>query len=136
MAQGYRQQYGLKMAYLVPANLYGPRDNFDPDSSHVIPALIRKYVDAKEAGADHITVWGSGQVCRKFLYVGGAAEGIVRASERYEGPDPVNLGTGEEITVENLVLEKPHSKQLSHPRKEIVATTGAGWKDAHRRRLK
>ena len=104
MAQGYRQQYGLKMAYLIPANLYGPGDNFDPKSSHVIPALIHKFVEAQEQGADHIVAWGSGRVSREFLYVSDAAEGIVRAAERYEGPEPVNLGTGEEITIADLAL--------------------------------
>ena len=102
MAQGYRQQYGLKMAYLVPANLYGPGDNFDPSSSHVIPALIRKFVEAQGQGADHIVAWGSGKVSREFLYVEDAAEGIVLASEAYEGAEPVNLGTGEEIRIEDL----------------------------------
>ena len=101
--QAYRQQYGLNSIYLLPVNLYGPRDNFDPASSHVIPALIKKCVDAVEAGDDTITVWGTGKATREFLYVGDAAEGIVLATERYEGDEPVNLGAGVEISVKDLV---------------------------------
>ena len=103
MAQGYRQQYGLKSIYLIPANLYGPRDSFDLEMGHVIPALIRKFLEAKEAGAPSVTVWGSGEVSREFLYVEDAAEGIVLAAERYDDPEPVNLGTGEEIRIKELV---------------------------------
>ena len=101
--QAYRQQYGLNSIYLLPVNLYGPRDNFDPASSHVIPALIKKCMDAVEAGDDTITVWGTGKATREFLYVADAAEGIVLAAERYEGEEPVNLGTGVEISVRDLV---------------------------------
>ncbi len=101
--QAYRQQYGFNAIYLLPVNLYGPGDNFDPRSSHVIPALIKKCVDAIESGADHIDVWGSGSASREFLYVDDAAEGIVLAAERYDGPEPVNLGTGQEITIRKLV---------------------------------
>lgn len=101
--QAYRQQYGLNSIYLLPVNLYGPRDNFDPTSSHVIPALIKKCMDAVEAGDDTITVWGTGKATREFLYVADAAEGIVLAAERYEGEEPVNLGTGVEISVRDLV---------------------------------
>ncbi|MDQ2854159.1 MAG: GDP-L-fucose synthase [Chloroflexota bacterium] len=101
--QAYRQQYGFNVIYLIPVNLYGPGDNFDPASSHVIPALIKKCVDAREAGADHIEVWGTGAASREFLYVDDAAEGIVLAAERYEGADPVNLGVGHEITIRDLV---------------------------------
>jgi GDP-L-fucose synthase len=101
--QAYRQQYGFNSIYLLPVNLYGPRDNFDPASSHVIPALITKCVDAIEAGDDTITVWGSGKATREFLYVADAAEGIVLAAERYEGDEPMNLGTGIEMAIRDLV---------------------------------
>jgi GDP-L-fucose synthase len=101
--QAYRAQYGFNAIYLIPVNLYGPGDNFDPASSHVIPALIRKCVEARQAGAAAIDVWGSGSASREFLYVDDAAEGIVLAAERYDGADPVNLGVGEEITIRDLV---------------------------------
>jgi GDP-L-fucose synthase len=101
--QAYRQQYGFNSIYLLPVNLYGPGDNFDPASSHVIPALIKKCVDAIESGADHIDVWGTGSASREFLYVDDAAEGIVLAAERYDGAEPVNLGVGAEITIRELV---------------------------------
>ena len=101
--QAYREQYGFDVIHLIPVNLYGPGDNFDPASSHVIPALIKKCVDARESGADHIDVWGSGSASREFLYVEDAAEGIVLATERYEDADPVNLGVGHEITIRDLV---------------------------------
>jgi len=101
--QAYRQQYGFNVIHLIPVNLYGPGDNFDPASSHVIPALIKKCVDARDAGADHIEVWGTGSASREFLYVDDAAEGIILATERYDGADPVNLGVGREITIRELV---------------------------------
>jgi len=101
--QAYRQQYGFDVIHLVPVNLYGPGDNFDPASSHVIPALIKKCVDARLAGADHIDVWGTGSASREFLFVDDAAEGIVLGAERYDGADPVNLGVGHEITIRELV---------------------------------
>jgi len=101
-AQGYRQQYGLNAIYLLPVNLYGPGDNFDPASSHVIPALIKKCVDAVEHGASSIEVWGSGSATREFLYVDDAAEGIVLATEKYNGPEPINLGSGREISIRDL----------------------------------
>jgi GDP-L-fucose synthase len=101
--QAYREQYGFDVIHLIPVNLYGPGDNFDPRSSHVIPALIKKCVDAVEAGADHIEVWGTGAASREFLYVDDAAEGIALATERYDGQEPVNLGTGREITIRALV---------------------------------
>jgi GDP-L-fucose synthase len=101
--QAYRQQYGFNVIHLIPVNLYGPGDNFDPASSHVIPALIKKCVDARDAGADHIEVWGTGSASREFLYVDDAAEGIVLGAERYDGADPVNLGVGREITIRELV---------------------------------
>ena len=101
-SQSYRQQYGYNSIFLVPVNLYGPGDNFDPRSSHVIPALIRKCVDAVEAGADRVIVWGDGTPTREFLYVDDAAEGIVLASERYDSSDPVNLGSGVEMSIADL----------------------------------
>ena len=101
--QAYRQQYGFDVIHLIPVNLYGPGDNFDPASSHVIPALIKKCIDAREADADHIEVWGTGSASREFLYVEDAAEGIVLAAEGYDGADPVNLGVGREITIRTLV---------------------------------
>jgi GDP-L-fucose synthase len=97
-AQAYRDQYGLKTAYLLPANLYGPRDNFDLETSHVIPALIRKMVDAR----GEVVLWGDGSPSREFLYVDDCVEGLVLAAERYEGAEPVNLGTGVETTIREL----------------------------------
>lgn len=101
-AQAYRQQYGFNAIYLLPVNLYGPGDNFDPASSHVIPALIKKFVEAVESGAKSVEVWGTGAASREFLYVDDAAEGIALAAERYDKPDPVNLGAGFEVTVRDL----------------------------------
>jgi GDP-L-fucose synthase len=101
-AQAYRSQYGFNAIYLLPVNLYGPRDNFDLESSHVIPALIRKCVEAKENNDKQIVLWGDGSPTREFLYVEDAAEGIVLATERYDGSEPVNLGTGEEISIRDL----------------------------------
>lgn len=101
--QAYRQQYGFPSIYLLPVNLYGPRDNFDPEVSHVIPALIKKCQEAVDRGAPSITVWGTGKATREFLYARDAAEGIVLAAERYEGDEPVNLGSGTEIAIRDLV---------------------------------
>lgn len=101
--QAYRQQYGFRSIYLLPVNLYGPRDNFDPAASHVIPALIKKCIDARESGAPEIVVWGDGSATREFLYVEDAADGIVLATERYDGPEPVNLGSAFEISIRELV---------------------------------
>ena len=111
--QAYRQQYGFNAIYLLPVNLFGPGDNFDQASSHVIPALIKKCVDATESGADYIEVWGTGadyidvwgtgSASREFLYVDDAAKGIVLAAERYDDAEPVNLGAGREITIRDLV---------------------------------
>jgi len=101
--QAYRKQYGFNGIYLLPVNLYGPGDNFDPATSHVIPALIKKCVDAVREGRQEIVVWGSGEVTREFLYVEDAAEGILLAAERYDGAEPVNLGTGREIRIRDLV---------------------------------
>ena len=101
--QAYRQQYGFNAIFLLPVNLYGPSDNFNPASSHVIPALIKKCVDAREAGDTQIVVWGDGSATREFIYVDDAAEGIVMASERYNDADPVNIGAGFEISIRDLV---------------------------------
>jgi len=101
-SQAYRRQYGFNSIFLMPVNLYGPGDNFDPASSHVIPALIKKCVDAKEAGEDHIVVWGDGSPTREFLFVEDAAEGILLAAERYNESEPVNLGSAFEISIKDL----------------------------------
>lgn len=101
-SQAYRQEYGLNSIFLLPVNLYGPGDNFDPASSHVIPALIRKCTDATEDDADHIVCWGTGRASREFIYAADAAEGILLATERYNGAEPVNIGTGSEITIKEL----------------------------------
>ena len=100
--QAYRQEYGYNAIYLLPVNLYGPGDNFDPASSHVIPALIKKCIDAQNAGASEIVAWGDGSPTREFLYVEDAARGIVLAAERYNDPDPVNLGSSDEIAIKDL----------------------------------
>ncbi len=102
MCQAYRAQYGLNAIYLLPVNLYGPRDNFNPQTSHVIPALIRKCVEAKRKGADHIEAWGTGAASREFLYVEDAADGIALATEKYNEAEPVNLGAGREISIKAL----------------------------------
>ena len=101
--QAYRQQYGFNVIHLMPVNLYGPGDNFNPSSSHVIPALIRKCVEARDRGDSFIEVWGTGSASREFLYVDDDADGIVLAAEKYDEPDPVNLGVGAEITIRDLV---------------------------------
>lgn len=102
-AQAYRSQYGFNAIYLLPVNLYGPRDHFEPQVSHVIPALIKKVYDAKQAGETELNVWGTGTASREFLYVEDAAEAIVKAAECYDSPEPVNLGTGSEISIKELV---------------------------------
>ena len=101
-SQAYRAEYGFNSIFLLPVNLYGPGDNFEPSSSHVIPALIKKCVDAMDAGADHIKCWGTGRVSREFIYVADAAEGILLATEHYNGEEPVNIGAGFEITIKDL----------------------------------
>jgi GDP-L-fucose synthase len=103
-AQAYRQQYGFHAIYLLPVNLYGPGDNFDPETSHVIPAIIRKCLDAADRGASHVVLWGTGRPTREFLYVDDAAEAILLASERYNGADPVNVGYGSEISIKDLAV--------------------------------
>jgi GDP-L-fucose synthase len=102
-AQAYRAQFGFNAIYLLPVNLYGPGDNFDPRSSHVIPALIRKFAEAQDKGSKKVEAWGTGEASREFLYVDDAAEGIVLAAEKYNGPEPVNLGAGFEIKIKDLV---------------------------------
>lgn len=101
-SQAYRQQYGFNSIFLLPVNLYGPRDNFNISTSHVIPALIRKCIEAKEAGLDEVVVWGDGSPTREFLFVADAAEGILRAAELYNFSEPVNLGSGNEISIKSL----------------------------------
>jgi GDP-L-fucose synthase len=101
--QAYREQYGFDVIHLIPVNLYGPGDNFDPRSSHVVPALIKKCIEARETSAPSIDVWGTGSASREFIYVEDAAEGIALATERYDGPDPVNIGAGFEISIRDLV---------------------------------
>ena len=130
-SQAYRDQYGFNAIYLIPVNLYGPGDNFNPESSHVIPALIKKCVDARERGDDFIEAWGTGSASREFLYVEDAASGIVLAAERYDGRDPVNLGVGSEITIRDLTdlivrltgftggIRWDHSKPDGQPRRAL-----------------
>jgi GDP-L-fucose synthase len=103
-AQAYRQQYGFNAIFLLPVNLYGPGDNFDPRSSHVIPALIKKCVDAERSGAGEVVVWGTGAATREFFYVEDAAEAIALATERYDKPEPVNIGAGFEISIRDLTV--------------------------------
>ena len=102
-AQAYRQQYGFNVIYLLPVNLYGPGDNFDTESSHVIPSLIKKCVDANRLGSKEIVVWGTGKPTREFIYVEDAAEAIILATERYNKNEPVNIGSGVEISIKDLV---------------------------------
>jgi GDP-L-fucose synthase len=103
MLDGYKREYNMNGVVVVPVNLYGPNDNFNPNSSHVIPALIRKCVEARDSKADHISCWGTGSASREFLYVEDAAEGIVTAAEKLDTPDPINLGTNMEIKIKDLV---------------------------------
>jgi GDP-L-fucose synthase len=129
--QAYRQEYGFEGIYLLPVNLYGPGDNFDPERSHVIPALIRKCLDAVDSGADSITCWGTGSASREFLYVDDAAEGIVAATDRYSGGEPINLGSAQEVTIRELTelvaelvgfkgtIQWDHSKPDGQPRRWI-----------------
>ena len=142
-AQSYRAQYGFNAIVLFPVNLYGPGDNFDLQTSHVIPALIRKFVEAKEGGAPTVEIWGTGRATREFLYVEDAAEGIVRAAESYDKPDPVNLGAGKEISIRDLAnlireivgyeggLEWDATKPDGQPRRCLDTTRAAaefGWR--------
>jgi GDP-L-fucose synthase len=142
-SQAYRQQYGFDSVVLFPVNLYGPGDNFDLRTSHVIPALIRKCVEARERGRRTITVWGTGSASREFLHVRDAAEGIVAAAERYDRSDPVNLGVGFEIKIRDLValvarlcrfegeLAWDHTKPDGQPRRMLDTSRALaefGWK--------
>lgn len=143
MSQAYRAQYDMKSMYLIPANLYGPGDNFEPTTSHVIPALIRKIVEAKRDSSPKISVWGTGDASREFLYVEDCAEGIVAAAERYNGSLPVNLGTGEEIRIKDLVsmikelvgyegkVEWDLAKPDGQPRRRLDTTLAAREFDFH-----
>ncbi len=101
-AQAYRQQYGFNAVYLLPVNMYGPEDSFDPQKSHVIAAIIKKVYEAKKEGRDYIEVWGTGKATREFLYVEDGAEGIILATEKYDKPEPINLGSGMEISIKDL----------------------------------
>jgi len=138
-SQAYRDQYGYNSIYLLPVNLYGPGDNFDPQSSHVIPALIKKCVDAQAAGEAEIVVWGDGSPTREFLYVDDAAEGILLAAEHYNDSEPVNLGSGMEISIKHLVetiakatgfdgrLVWDTSKPNGQPRRCLDVTRAKEW---------
>lgn len=133
-AQGYREQYGMNVIFLLPVNLYGPRDNFDSETSHVIPALIRKFVEANERGSESVELWGDGSPSREFLYVDDAARGILLATERYDSGEPVNLGAGFEITIKSLAekiakivgytgsLEWDTSRPGGQPRRSLDTT--------------
>ena len=155
-SQAYRQQYNFNSIFLLPVNLYGPGDNFDPESSHVIPALIRKVVEAKLRGERRIVAWGTGKPTREFLYVDDAAEGIVLATEKYEKSEPVNLGAGFEISIKELaelicelagfdgVIEWDTSKPDGQPRrcldtsrakKEFGFEARSGFKEGLRRTI-
>jgi len=105
MCQAYREQYGMNAIFLMPVNLYGPRDNFDLQSSHVIPAIIRKAIEARDSGASELVCWGDGSPTREFLYVEDAAEGLIAAAEKYDGAEPVNLGSGFEISIRDLTAK-------------------------------
>jgi dTDP-glucose 4,6-dehydratase/GDP-L-fucose synthase len=146
-SRAYRKQYDFNSIYLLPVNLYGPRDDFDLKTSHVIPAIIRKCIEAREAGDDFITAWGTGEPTREFLYVKDAAEGILDATERYNASDPVNLGSGEEISIRALIetiaeetgfegtIEWDTSKPDGQPRRRLDTTRAKerfGWEASTR----
>lgn len=130
-SQAYRKEYGFNSIYLIPVNLYGPGDNFDPESSHVIPALIRKFLEAKDSGAKVVEAWGTGSASREFLYVDDAAGAIVLALDHYDGPEPVNIGSASEITIRDLTeliakltgfegrIAWDHSKPDGQPRRKL-----------------
>jgi hypothetical protein len=130
-SQAYRQQYGFNSIYLLPVNLYGPRDNFDPSSSHVIPALIKKCVDARERGDAEIVVWGDGSATREFLFVRDAAEGLALAAERYEKSEPVNLGTRSK-SASKTGADNSQAHRLQRP--DLVGTTKPTVNPAQARR--
>ena len=135
--QAYRQQYQMNGIYLLPVNLYGPADNFDPETSHVIPALVRKFIEARDSGAESVSCWGTGAATREFLYVDDCAEAIVSAAERYDGADPVNIGNGYEISIADLAgkigrltgfegrIEWDHSRPDGQPRRCLDTTRAA-----------
>lgn len=135
--QAYRQQYQMNGIYLLPVNLYGPADNFDPETSHVIPALVRKFIEARDSGAESVSCWGTGAATREFLYVDDCAEAIVSAAERYDGADPVNIGNGYEISITDLAgkigrltgfegrIEWDHSRPDGQPRRCLDTTRAA-----------
>ena len=144
-AQAYRQQYGSNIIYLIPTNLYGPMDNENPETSHVIPAIMRKFIDAKENGVKEVTLWGSGSASREFLYVDDAAEAIAKAAAYYSSDLPLNLGRGEEISIANLAekirgivgytgqIAWDRSKPDGQPRRSVNAQRAndlLGWKPA------
>jgi GDP-L-fucose synthase len=141
--QAYRQEYGLDGIYLLPVNLYGPRDNFDLETSHVISAMIRRFLEAKESGAKEVVLWGDGSPTREFLFVEDAAHGIVTAAEKYDGPEPVNVGSSEEISIRDLAalvasaagytgaIQWDATKPNGQPRRKLDvsrAETLFGWK--------
>ncbi len=142
-AQAYREQYGFNAIYLLPVNLYGPRDNFNLETSHVIPALIRKFVQARQRGDSQVVLWGDGSPTREFLYAGDAAEGILKAAELYNGSEPVNIGSGSEISIRDLAglisrltgfqgeLAWDTSKPNGQPRRGLDTSRAAeyfGWR--------
>ena len=138
-AQAYRAQYGFNAIFLLPVNLYGPGDNFDPETSHVIPAMIRKFVEAKKSRNSEVILWGDGSPTREFLYVEDAAEGIVLAAERYNGEEPVNLGSGQELSIRdlaNIIIEEvgfigkivwDSTKPNGQPRRCLDTTRAREW---------
>ena len=138
-AQAYRAQYGFNAIFLLPVNLYGPGDNFDPETSHVIPAIIRKFVEAKKSRNSEVVLWGDGSPTREFLYVEDAAEGIVLAAERYNGEEPVNLGSGQEMRIRdlaNIIIEEvgfigkivwDATKPNGQPRRCLDVTRAREW---------
>ena len=140
-AQAYRQQYGFNSIHVIPANLYGPGDNYDPDSSHVIPALIKKCIDAKHTGADSISIWGDGTCTREFLYVEDAARAIIQATALYNGPEPVNIGTGRAISIVELANKIAdicefngqflwnHHKPNGQPKRQLDTTKAKAYFD-------
>ena len=139
MCQAYRQQYGMNAIFLMPVNLYGPRDNFDLESSHVIPALIRKAVEARDRGVNELVCWGDGSPTREFLYVEDAAEGLITAAENYNGEEPVNLGSGFEVSIKDLTekitrlagfhgsLVWDTARPNGQPRRMLDTTRAAGF---------
>jgi len=138
-SRAYRKQYDFNSIYLMPVNLYGPRDDFDLETSHVIPAIIRKCVEARERGKDSITTWGTGEPTREFLYVKDAADGILTATEQYDKSDPVNLGSGMEISIRDLVnlitdltdfdgeIHRDTSKPDGQPRRKLDVSRAREW---------